>query len=49
MTSALYISEIVRLVIIKCAQEKFLFEGEISELLQRSLTFLPEFIYEIEG
>lgn len=49
MTSALYISEIVRLVILKCAEEKYLFDGETSEMLQRSLTFLPEFIYEIEG
>lgn len=49
MTSSLYISEIVRLVILKCAEEKYLFDGETSEMLQRSLTFLPEFIYEIEG
>lgn len=49
MISAMYISELVRLTILKCIELKYLFEGETSEMLHRERALLPEFIYEIEG
>lgn len=49
MTSSIYLSELVRLTIIKCAEMKLLFEGETSELLRRPNALISDFIYEIEG
>ncbi|XKL68834.1 hypothetical protein PGB90_006603 [Kerria lacca] len=49
MASALYLGELVRLTVLKAAKLKLLFEGETSEMLHRPMSFLPEFIYEIEN
>lgn len=48
MISGLYLGEIVRLLLVKLAQEQLLFDGRLSEALLTPGSFQTRFISEIE-
>ncbi|XP_061104626.1 hexokinase-2-like isoform X1 [Conger conger] len=48
MISGMYLGEVVRLVLVKLAQEKMLFGGEVSEALLTPDTFKTKYISQIE-
>lgn len=48
MISGMYLGEVVRLALVKLAQEKMLFGGEVSEALLTPYTFETRYISEIE-
>lgn len=48
MISGMYLGEIVRLLLVKLTEDKFLFSGQASEALLMPGSFETKFISEIE-
>lgn len=48
MISGMYLGEIVRLLLVKLTEDKFLFSGQASETLLMPGSFETKFISEIE-
>ena len=48
MISGMYMGELVRLVLVKCARDELLFSGETSQDLETQGRFYTKYVSEVE-